>query len=122
MRGPTLCSKVMTGRTSSVNRRSTLAARGTSFRTTGQEVVTGDGTRSRGMPGRIPPNSGRRAVSPWGTGVTPLQPPSPPTGFWFISLFRFLFHANFYDFLKFLLTSVHPPLIYLVFVLFAVVW
>ena len=39
----------------------------------GQQTVTGDGTRPQGLPGRVPPNSGRRAVSPRGTYVTLLQ-------------------------------------------------
>ena len=37
-----------------------------------------------------------RAVSPRGTGVTPLQPPSPLTGLWFIPLFRFLFFVSLF--------------------------
>ena len=79
--GPTLCSKVITGRTSSVNRRSTLAARGISFRTTGQEeVVTDDGTRSRGMLGRVSPNPGRLSRTALSRSSDPPRILSPSGG------------------------------------------
>ena len=69
------------------------------------QTVTGDDTRPQGMPGRVPPNSGRRSVSPRGTGVTPLQPPSPQPGCGLfpchVSYFLYLFFEFWPDWIRF---------------------
>ena len=59
--------------TDAAGKRTSLNSADHHHRETGVEEGTGDGTRPRSMLGRVPPNSGRRAVFPRGTYVTLLQ-------------------------------------------------